>query len=170
MKRRHLILLGVILLIGVTLAFYVRWTWDIQQRFARAIEGCDRVVVESWGQNWDTMKKFTDTHQIKGAEKVASFASRIKVFRKRAPCKCMGNPRLRFFQGETQIAMFGLDHGDSLKGLDGSAAGYTLTASSRSAVIQWLRDEGYAAIDAILRDGIIQVGSPPEINLNRNND
>lgn len=170
MKSRHLILLAVILLVGVTLAFYVRWTWKVQQRFAMAIAGCDRVVVESWGQNGDTMKKFSDTHEIKGADKVASFASKIRIFGKRAPCKCMGNPLLRFFQGETQVAMFGLDHGDSLKGLDGSAAGYILTASSRDAIIQWLRDQGYSAIDTILRDGTIQVGNPPANNLNRNND
>ncbi len=170
MKRRHLIFLAVLLLVGVPLACYVRWSWKIQQRFANAIEGCDRVIVESWGENWDTMKKFSDTHEIKGADKIDSFASKIRIFGKRAPCKCMGNPRHRFYQGETQIAMFGLDHGDSLKGLDGSAAGYTLTASSRSAVIQGLRDEGYTAIDSILRDGTLQIGNPPEINLNRSND
>lgn len=170
MKRRYSILLAVLLLVGVALAFYVSWTWKIQQRFANAIEGCDRVVVESWGWNWDTMKKLSDTHEIKGADKITSFVSSIRIFGKRAPCKCMGNPHLRFYQGETQVAMFGLDHGDSLKGLDGSAAGYTLTASSQNAVIQWLRDEGYSAIDTILRDGTLQIGNPPEINLNRNND
>lgn len=164
MKRRHSILLALLLVVAGLLALYATWTWRIQQRFATTLAGCDRVIVESWGMNWNERKTFLDIHEINGADKIASFISSIRIFGKRAPCKCMGNPRLRFFQGETQVVMLGLDHGDSLKGLDGSAAGYTLTGTSRDAVVQWFRDQGYAAIDQAMRDGMVHIGEPPNVN------
>lgn len=164
MKLRYRIYLITLCAIAGFALLHLGWAWQLKRRLVNLTAGCDRLVIETRVVDYLTRKPSNQILEIKGQEKIGSLAAAIDMWpQPLVQCKCPGNPRLKFFQGLTEVTSLALAHETRLKWPGVFGGEYQLTSGSQEAIKQWFTDQGYDSMESESWGGalIINVPIPP---------